>query len=215
MKQPLNRTLSLGLAALATLIFSLHEAHAETAPVGVKCEIIYFGTTAHRGVRTLKLKKTKYEDQGVNYSFDQVESLKVEDKPELKLFIAGNYFHAEKEADSYLRLTTTVCEVIPGKTEVKCLGSDYSGDVFAGVVKSNSIYHGKKVQMVQTPVVAVPASRGMDIAANYRLATGRNYLEDLDMRDPAQRKKYQAMTSPTVDVTCSVRNDAFGVVSAY
>ena len=216
---PFKNTFPLILAALSAIWFGSPLAHATSlSPVNVKCEIRYTdfsGGSEHQDLlRSLKLD-TESVRGGMNYKFDHVETLKIAGKPDLKIWIKGNYFHNQNEVNSYLRLTTTVCENKLGTKDVKCFGSDYSGDVFANVVQADTIYHGKKLQMVQTAVTAIDFSKSLEVQANYRLKTGRSLIDDLDLKDPAQIKKYQSLVTPLVGVTCSVRDDAFGVESAF
>jgi hypothetical protein len=209
----------LALAALTTALLGTFNADgADITSVDVKCQITYFNSPQKPSpkpfVRTLALK-VEPSQGGVNYKFDHMEKVKVDGKPDQILWISGNYFHNDNEVNSYLRYSSSACEIKSGTKGLKCYGSDYSGDVYANVVKATTIYHGKKLQMAQTAVTTIDFSKGLEVEANYRLQTGHSMLDDLDMNDPKQRERYFSFVSPVFGATCSVRDDAFGVVSAF
>ena len=203
-------------------LIAVSASFAAANAVDVKCEIFYRGpdgpsgarTSIDKFVETMKLTSVQV-GLSTNFKFDQIHSFAKMGRPNLKVWIKGNYFRNENQVNAYLRFSTYLCESGGTPAGLECFDSAYSGDVFANKVIQNTIYRGKNIQTYSNDMQAKNAASGSELEFKYRLKTGHSMEDDTDFTDATARKKYYDVVLPIAAVRCSVRDDGFGVEGIF
>lgn len=200
--------------------FAMAASDANAAKtVGLKCEIFYNrvaqSNLPYKTVIDIPIVKNSASKLGLLYNFDRVQTLEQLGRPDLFIWTKADYFHNnEQSINSYVRFNTSLCKKAADEAKAKCVSSDYSGDVFAELVQQNTSFRGKKVQM-KGAYLLEKESEAIDTMTNYRIEHGHDISDDIDMSTPEGNLKYLQILGPQINVTCSIRDDAFGVTSAY
>lgn len=110
------------VAFVGLLVFA-GVSHAQGAPssLGMRCQLdMNFPGWPKPGFKPvnvdLKLTPSPYgAPTGVSYVFDEIHDLRVFNRPDLLVFLDGNYYRDRLESNSYMRVSATLCQKIRDK----------------------------------------------------------------------------------------------------